>query len=112
VPPALFRPPLTLLVRSEDPRSPRSRFSLFPPALFAPPPRFFFFAPADLDAPPPPLPPPERSDPPPRLGASSASARPGQFAARVLTSAARSAEDSKRRANDVALATGASALRD
>ena len=32
--------------------------------------------------------------------------------ARVLTSAARSAEGSKRRANDAALATGASASRD
>ena len=73
---------------------------------------FFFFSLAGFDAPPPPRPPPDRSDPPPRVGASSASARPGQFAARVLTSAARSAEDSKRRANDAALATGASASRD
>ena len=72
---------------------------------------FFFFSLAGFDAPPPPRPPPDRSEPP-RVGASSASARPGQFAARVLTSAARSAEGSKRRANDAALATGASASRE
>ena len=64
-------------------------------------PCFFFFSLAGFDAPPPPRLPPDRSEPP-RVGASSASARPG--CSPRASSRARSGL--KRRANDAALATG------